>query len=104
MLIQCLREFVQCRGSSGERLPRTRWSQAVDGELEIRLGRDNWVATLERQDVDRRLQVLYTLFDVRVQTFEVGLLVVGYQLNVDSKPARECRQAWFCVPIPSARA
>lgn len=91
--------MVQCRGPEGERLPRAQWSQPVEGDLEIRLGRDNWVATLERPDVDRRHQVLYPLFDVRVQTFEAGLLVVGYQLNVDAKPIRECRQAWFCVPV-----
>jgi hypothetical protein len=44
--------------------------------------------------------VLYPLFDVRVQTLESGLLVIGYSINADGRPVRECRQAWHCIPLP----
>lgn len=88
----------QCRGSNGERLPRASWSEAVEGDLSIYLGRNSFVATLDRLDIDQRRQVLYPLFDVRVQTLEGGLLVVGYRINAESRPVRETRQAWFCVP------
>ena len=94
----------ECRGPLGERLKRSEWETAVDGDLSIYLGRDNFVATLERPDVDRRRQVLYPLFDVRVQTLEDGILVVGHRVNADGDVVRECRQAWFCVPIPTGRA
>jgi hypothetical protein len=31
--------------------------------------------------------------------------VIGYQINADAPSAvREVRQAWFCVPMPAARA
>lgn len=88
----------QCRGPNGERLKRRDWSAPVEGELSIYLGRDNFVATLETTDVDRRRQVLYPLFDVRVQTLDKGLLVIGYRINPDGELVRECRQAWYCVP------
>lgn len=68
----------------------------------MRLGRDNFVATLELIDVERRPQVLYPLFDVRVQTFEDGILVVGYRIQAEGRPVRECRQAWYCAPARRA--
>jgi len=88
----------ECRGPNGERLKRSDWLAAVQGDLAIYNARDNMVATLERPDLERRHQVLVPLFDVRVLTYADGLLVVGYRLNVASEPVRECRQAWFCVP------
>jgi hypothetical protein len=88
----------ECRGPNGERLKRSAWTPAVQGELAIFNARDNMVATLERPDLDRRHQVLFPLFDVRVLTLGDGLLVVGYRINAESSPVRECRQAWFCVP------
>lgn len=75
----------QCRGPNGERLKRGEWSAPVEGDLSIYLGRDNFVATLERPDVDRRRQVLYPLFDVRVQSLDSGLLVIGYRINPDGR-------------------
>lgn len=85
-------------GPNGEKLKRREWLKAVEGELSIHLGRDNFVATLDRMDVDRQLQVLYPIYDVRVQTFEDGLLVIGYGIVADAGPTREVRQAWYCVP------
>ena len=90
----------QCRGPNGERLKRGEWSAPAEGDLSIYLGRDNFVATLETPDGERRRQVLYPLFDVRVQTLDVGLLVIGYRINPEGGTVRECRQAWYCVPIP----
>lgn len=91
----------ECRGPRGERLKRGQWSPAVFGELAIYNARHHFVATLEVKDIDRRRQVLYPLFDVRVQTFDAGLLVIGYRVNADEpQVVRECRQAWFCVPFP----
>jgi hypothetical protein len=90
-------------GPNGERLKRGQWLKPVEGELSIHLGRDNFVATLDRMDVDRQLQVLYPIFDVRVQTFDEGLLVIGYCI-VPETPTREVRQAWYCVPSPNPNA
>lgn len=89
----------ECRGPLGERLKRSEWSAPVKGELAIGNAKHSFVATLERPDLDRRHQVLYPLFDVRVQTLGDGLLVIGFRINADAQPVvRECRQAWFCVP------
>lgn len=94
----------ECRGPLGERLKRGEWSQPVEGELAIALADAGYVAHLDRSDVDRRYQVLFPLSDVRVQTFEAGMLVIGYRINADAHPiVREVRQAWFCVPMPSSR-
>lgn len=90
----------QCCGPNDEKLPRSSWSKPCQGDLSIYLGRYNFVATLETPDVDRRNQVLYPLFDVRVQTFNEGILVIGLAVNASARPVREVRQAWFCVPVP----
>ncbi|HYF20818.1 MAG TPA: hypothetical protein VEA40_23325 [Ramlibacter sp.] len=73
-------------------------SGAAHGDLTIANAQEHPVATLERPDTGRRYQVLYPIFDVRVRTFEDGLLVAGYRINADGKPVREVRAAWFCVP------
>jgi hypothetical protein len=90
---------LECRGPNGEKLSRKDWSGPYTGDLTIQNGQVSMVARLETPDVDRRKQVLYPLFDVRVQTLEEGFLVVGCRLNVESKPDREVRQAWFCLPV-----
>ncbi|MBA2960538.1 MULTISPECIES: hypothetical protein [Ramlibacter] len=85
----------------GERLKRRDWTAPVEGELTIALANCGYVAHLDRPDVDRRFQVLFPLSDVRVQTLDAGMLVIGYRINADALPiVREVRQAWFCVPIP----
>lgn len=90
----------ECRGPLGERLKRIEWTRPVEGELTIHLGRDNFVAQLDhRRADDRKHQVLYPLFDVRVQTLDDGFLVIGYRINPDGGLTREVRQAWFCVPV-----
>lgn len=80
----------QCRGPLGERLKRERVSAPVQGDLAIGNAKHSFVATLERPDLDRRHQVLYPLFDVRVQTLEDGLLVIGFRINADA-PTRRAR-------------
>lgn len=88
----------QCRGPNGERLKRAEWTAPVEGDLTIGLGEHYFVARLEKpQPYDRFETVLYPLNDVRVQTFEDGLLVFGYSI-VPETPRREVRQVWFAVP------
>ena len=89
----------QCRGPAGERLRRDQWSKPVEGDLTIGLAKSGWVAHLDRKDADRERQVLFPLVDVRVQTFEDGILVIGFAIVAET-PTREVRQAWYCVPIP----
>ena len=90
----------ECRGEHGERLKREAWSKPVVGDLRIHNGRDTMVATLMRPDVTREHQVLFPLFDVRVRTFDAGVLVSGFQLHTDetTRQVREVRQVWYCVP------
>jgi len=40
------------------------------------------VAHFDRSDIDRRMQLAFPIFDVRVCTYDAGLLVI----------------AWYCVP------
>ena len=87
----------RCMGPNGERLKRAEWSAPVEGDLTVGMGKLYFVSTLELPDADRRHQVLYPLGDVRVQTFEDGLLVIGYAI-VTETPTREVRQAWYAVP------
>lgn len=94
----------QCRGPNGEVLRRRDWSQPILGDVTIGPADSGWVAWLERLDVDRRYQLLPPLFDVQVRTFREGLLVIGCTKNVSAEPVRECRQAWYCVPMPTAQA
>jgi hypothetical protein len=92
-------ESGERRAESGERLKRAAWPAPIHGDLLIYNAEECMVATLEKPGVDeRRLQVLYPLFDVRVRTLGDGLLVSGYRINADTRPVREYRQAWFCVP------
>ena len=88
----------QCRGPAGERLRRDQWSKPVEGDLTIGMGQHYPVARLEKpHGPDRFETVLYPLGDVRVQTFEDGILVIGFAIVAET-PTREVRQAWFCVP------
>lgn len=89
-----------CFGPNGERLKREQWGSPVYGDLTIRNGKHSLAAWLERPDVDRRYQVLFPLADARVQTFGVGFIVAGYQVAAADTPAREVRQAWYCIPSP----
>ena len=90
----------RCRGLNGEKLTRKEWSAPIEGELTIENGEISFVARLEKlQPLDRREALLVPMFDVRVQTYEDGLMVVGCMVNADSQPHREVRMAWFCVPI-----
>ena len=89
----------QCRGPAGERLRRDQWSKPVAGDLTIGLAKSGWVAHLDRKEADRERQVLFPLVDVRVQTFEDGIVVLGYR-NPLENPDSEVRQAWYCVPAP----
>lgn len=92
-------QVQECRGPNGERLKRGEWSKPAEGDLTIVLAQSGWVAHLDRRDVDRQVQVLFPLVDVRVQTFDQGILVIGYRLNPWEGPEREVRQAWYCVPV-----
>jgi hypothetical protein len=91
-----------CRGPLGERLTRDQWADAVEGELAIHNARHGFTATLDKPDIDRRRQVLFPLYDVRVQTFEAGIVVIGYAVQSENagEVVREVRQAWYCVPAP----
>lgn len=93
----------QCRGPAGEKLRRDQWSKPVEGDLTIGLAKSGWVAHLDRPDADRTRQVLFPLVDVRVQTFEDGIVVLGYR-NPLENPKHEVRQAWFAVPVPKKAA
>lgn len=89
----------QCRGANGEKLRRDQWSKPVEGDLTIALGQHSFVARLEKPLPAERFEtVLYPLGDVRVQTFEDGILVFGYSI-VPETPRREVRQVWFAVPV-----
>jgi hypothetical protein len=59
------------------------------------------VAHFDRSDIDRRVQLAFPIFDVRVCTYDAGLLVIGIQIDADSaeRIIREHRQAWYCVPV-----
>jgi hypothetical protein len=71
---------------------------------EVEVTRAIWAedACLTVDDVRAARQLLYPLFDVRVQTFGEGIVVIGFRINAHHQPIRECRQAWNCVPLPSA--
>lgn len=88
-----------CCGPNGERLKRAKWSKPVEGDLTIGNAKHAPAAWLECIDVGRRYQVLFPLGDARVQTYGDGILVIGVQVNAESEPIRECRQAWYCVPV-----
>jgi hypothetical protein len=93
----------ECRGPLGERLKRTEWGQALTGELLIRIDKERgYVATVHVPDIGPvpERQVLFPLFDVRVQTFGRGFVVTGYRIQTEGVGAviREVRQAWYCLP------
>jgi hypothetical protein len=98
-------EVQVCRGPTGERLKRSDWKAVGRGKLSIysppstQLG--TLVASLDRLDVDKYYPLVYPIFDVRVATFDAGLLVVGYQTapEAGTDVIREYRQAWYCVPV-----
>jgi hypothetical protein len=98
-------EVQVCRGPNGERLPKSEWKPMGLGILSITHstcnGKPCTQANLERLDVDRRYPVTWPIFDVRVMTYRDGLMVIGFQIASDSAkpPAREYRQAWYCVPV-----
>lgn len=78
------------------------------GELTIGYGpkaaRTGLVARLTRPDVEHPVQIGYPIFDVRVSTYEDGLIVVGFKLEPDlaNSAMHEVRQAWYCIPAPRA--
>lgn len=90
-----------CRGPSGERRKREQWDAPILGKLSIFRAQRGITATLEKRDGGRQVQLLYPLFDVRVMTWDGGFLVIGYAIHADfpGKVVRECRQAWYCVPM-----
>lgn len=89
-----------CFGPNGERLKRGQWGAPVYGDLTIRNAKHSLAAWLERLDLDRRYQVLFPLADARVQTFDAGFIVAGYQCTLQDGAVREVRQAWYCIPAP----
>jgi hypothetical protein len=97
-------EVKVCRGSTGERRKRADWTPIGCADLEIAYCRGNnkisLCANLWRYDLDRQVQVAVPLFDVRVHTYDTGLLVIGFVIAPDqaANVAREYRQAWYCAP------
>lgn len=99
-------QLQECRGPLGERLKRDEWGAPVCGELLIRIDKDRGhFATLHTPDVGPipERQVLFPLFDVRVQTFGRGFVVAGYRIQPEGAGfvVREVRQAWYCLPAPA---
>lgn len=82
----------QCSGPNGERLKREQWGKAVEGDLTIGLGQHSFVAHLEKPLPAERFEtVLYPLGDVRVQTFEEGIVVLGYRTRWRTRITRSGR-------------
>ena len=93
-------EVQVCRGPTGERRKRAEWTRLGRAELEVAPGKTSLCASLWRYDIDRKLQAAYPLFDVKVHTYDAGLLVIGFAIATDVAAGitREYRQAWYCVP------
>ena len=97
-----------CHSEGGRRLARQQWKPLGIGDLTIGYGpkaaRTGLVARLTRPDVEHPVQIGYPIFDVRVSTYEDGLIVVGFKLEPDlaNSAMHEVRQAWYCIPAPRA--
>ena len=97
-----------CHSEGGRRLARQQWKPLGVGELTIGYGpkaaRTGLVARLTRPDVEHTVQIGYPIFDVRVSSYEVGRIVVGFKLEPDlaNSAMHEVRQAWYCIPAPRA--
>jgi len=97
-------EVQICRGPTGERRKRADWTSIGRADLDIGYcsgsGKTSVCANLWRYDIDRKLQAAYPLFDVKVHTYDAGMLVIGFAIAADvaAHVTREYRQAWYCVP------
>jgi hypothetical protein len=97
-------EVQVCRGPGGERLKRAEWKALGRGKLSVdyepRNDPPGLVGKLVKYDCGRELPLGPPIFDARVRTFDVGFLVIGYQIVAQGggEVVREFRQAWYCVP------
>jgi hypothetical protein len=92
-----------CRGPTGERLKRDQWLSLGRGHLTIGYvapaGNHALTATLSKRTPNGPRALTLPLFDVRVRTYDAGMLVIGFQIAAQAGVTREFRQAWYCVPV-----